>query len=329
MNKFRQVLLVISVFVCSFVAAPSAVAATQTPQTPSTQGQKAVLVTGASTGIGRKITQVLAENGYFVYAGARKDQDLAELNEIDNVEAVRLDVTKQQDIDAAVVRIADAGRGLYGIVNNAGVAVFSPMNDTPEEDIDFVFDVNIYGPYRINKAFAPLLIASKGRTTTIGSISGIISGAQSGTYSMSKFAIEAYTDALAAEMAEAGVHVSVIEPGGFKSKIREKVVLHSIGKTPEEVASMTAEEKAELEGLQQMIERNEALKEPDAVAEATLHALFDENPRPRYMVTPNQEQAEITIRTALTRVAQLNADQPYSYTRDQLVEMLDAALAAQ
>ena len=92
---------------------------------------------------------------------------------------------------------------------------------------------------------------------------------------------------------------------------------------------MTAEEKAELEGLQQMIERNEALKEPDAVAEATLHALFDENPRPRYMVTPNQEQAEITIRTALTRVAQLNADQPYSYTRDQLVEMLDAALAAQ
>jgi NAD(P)-dependent dehydrogenase (short-subunit alcohol dehydrogenase family) len=272
---------------------------------------------------------VLAENGYFVYAGARKDQDLAELDEIDNVEAVRLDVTKQQDIDAAVARISDAGRGLYGIVNNAGVAVFSPMNETPEEDIDFVFDVNIYGPYRINKAFAPLLIASQGRTTTIGSISGIISGAQSGTYSMSKFAIEAYTDALAAEMAEAGVDVSVIEPGGFKSKIREKVVLHSIGKTPEEVASMTAEEKAELEGLQQMIERNEALKEPDAVAEATLHALFDENPRPRYMVTPNQEQAELTIKTALTRVAQLNADQPYSYTRDQLVEMLDEALAAQ
>ncbi len=329
MSKLLHALVLIGVAVCSLGATANAVAAAQTSDTQTLPAQKAVLVTGASTGIGRKITEVLAENGYFVYAGARKDQDLAELNEIDNVEAVRLDVTRQQDIDAAVARITDAGRGLYGIVNNAGVAVFSPMNETPEEDIDFVFDVNIYGPYRINKAFAPLLIASQGRTTTIGSISGIISGAQSGTYSMSKFAIEAYTDALAAEMAESGVQVSVIEPGGFKSKIREKVVLHSIGKTPEEVAGMTAEEKAQLEGLQQMIERNEALKEPDAVAEATLHALFADNPRPRYMVTPNQEQAEITIRTALTRVAQLNADQPYSYTRDQLVEMLDAALAAQ
>jgi NAD(P)-dependent dehydrogenase (short-subunit alcohol dehydrogenase family) len=215
---------------------------------------------------------------------------------------------------------------LHGIVNNAGVAVFTPMNDTPEKDLDFVFDVNVYGPYRINKAFAPLLVANQGRTTTIGSISGFISGARSGTYSMSKFAVEAYTDALAEEMAESGVRVSVIEPGSFKSKIREKVILHAMGRTPAEVGDLTADEKKRLE---EMLGRNESLQEPDAVAGAVLHALFAESPRARYMVVPDEEQAGATIRTLLTRVAQLNADQPYTYSLEDLTKMLREAVAAQ
>jgi NAD(P)-dependent dehydrogenase (short-subunit alcohol dehydrogenase family) len=320
MQKLVPAGIIIGFLACSLGAMPS-LASNQ-----KDEGQKAVLVTGASSGIGRKITEELAGNGYFVYAGARKAGDLAELDRIDNVESVRLDVTVQADIDAAVARITDAGRGLHGIVNNAGVAVFSPMNETPEQDIDFVFDVNVYGPYRINKAFAPLLVASSGRTTTIGSISGFISGAQSGTYSMSKFAVEAYTDALAEEMAESGVHVSVIEPGGYKSKIREKVVMHMIGKSPGDIDGLTAEEKSRLE---QMRERNANLKEPDEVAEAVLHALFAEKPKSRYMVAPNREEAEVTIRTSLTRVAQLNADQPYSYSLEELTKMLEEAMANQ
>jgi len=319
MHKCLQITILMGVFVCSLGALPDAASAQEA------QSQKAVLVTGASTGIGRKITEVLAGKGHFVYAGARKDEDLAELNEIDNVEAVRLDVTVQADIDAAVARITEAGRGLHGVVNNAGVAVFTPMNETPENDIDFVFDVNIYGPYRINKAFTPLLVANQGRTTTIGSISGFISGARSGTYSMSKFAVEAYTDALAAELAQSGVMVSVIEPGGFKSKIREKVIMHAMGKTPGETGGLTAEEKTRLE---QTLGRNARLKEPDEVAEAALHALFAETPKPRYMVAPNEEEAEATIRAALTHVAQLNADQPYSYSLEQLTKMLEEAMAA-
>jgi NAD(P)-dependent dehydrogenase (short-subunit alcohol dehydrogenase family) len=287
---------------------------------------KAVLVTGASSGIGRKITEVLAARGYFVYAGARKDADLAELNRMDNVEAVRLDVTSQADIEAAVALIAEAGRGLHGVVNNAGVAIFAPMNETPEADIDFVFDVNVYGPYRINKAFMPLLVANQGRTTTIGSISGFISGARSGTYSMSKFAVEAYTDALAAEMAESGVRVSVIEPGGFRSEIREKVVMHMMGKAPGETGNLTEEEQQQ---LARMRERNAQLKEPDEVAEAVVHALFAEKPKLRYMVAPDREEATLTIRTALERVAQLNADQPYSYSVEELAAMLKEAMAGQ
>lgn len=317
MHKLFQPVLLTIVLVCSLAAAPG------TALADGHGAQKAVLVTGASTGIGRNITETLAAKGHFVYAGARKDKDLAELNAIDNVEAVRLDVTVQADIDAAVEQITKAGRGLHGVINNAGVGVFSPMNETPEDDIDFVFDVNIYGPYRVNKAFMPLLMESKGRTTIIGSISGYISGAQSGTYSMSKAAVESYTDALAAEMAESGVQVSIIEPGGYKSKIREKVVLRRTGKSKDEMTD------AEKEQLEQMVASNDSLKEPDEVSAAALHAMFDENPRPRYMVVPNQEQAEVTIRNALTKVAQLNAHQEYSYTHEELSAMLAELMAEQ
>src|ERR1700694_1040932 len=88
-------------------------------QTLETNGSKAVLVTGASTGIGRKVTERLAADGYFVYAGARKEEDLKALGAIKNVQALRLDVTKPDDITAAVTTIEQGGRGLYGLVNNA------------------------------------------------------------------------------------------------------------------------------------------------------------------------------------------------------------------
>ena len=195
------------------------VAASAASDTPPASPQKAVLVTGASTGIGRKITERLAADGHFVYAGARKEADLKELGAIKNVQAVRLDVTDSKDIAAAVETITKAGRGLYGLVNNAGVGIWGALTDTKEEDFDFLMQVNLYGPYRITKAFAPLIVAEKGRITTIGSISGILAGRNSGVYSMSKHAIEAFADSLAAEMAPLGVQVSVIEPGNYNSEI--------------------------------------------------------------------------------------------------------------
>lgn len=276
-------------------------------ETAPGEGQRAVLVTGASTGIGRKITERLAADGHFVYAGARKEKDLAELDALENVQAIRLDVTKPEEIAAAVATVTQAGRGLYGLVNNAGVAVVGPFAETKDEDFDFVMDVNAYGPFRVTKAFAPLIIAGKGRITTIGSISGILSAPDLGVYSMSKHAVEAFTDSLAAEMQAQGVLVSVVEPGNYNSEI---------GKSAAERSGQTS----------RLADRSK-YKSPDEVADAVALALFEASPKRRYLVVPNAREGEITIRKAIQELVQLNEGHAYTYDRDALVQMLDEALA--
>ena len=272
-------------------------------------GPKAVLVTGASTGIGRKITERLASHGYFVYAGARKDSDLQALAAIKNVQPVRLDVTKPQDIEAAVATITKAGRGLYGLVNNAGVVTIGSVLDTKMEEFDVVMAVNVYGPWRITRAFAPLIIAAKGRIANISSVNGIISPAQTSAYSMSKHAIEGFSDVLAQEMAPLGVQVSVVEPGGYKSDIFKNEVQRSgTGAQIAEIASHG--------------------KEPDEVAAAVEQALFDSRPKRRYLVVPNAQQADMTIKAQIQQLVELNEAQPYTYDHAALVKMLDEAAGA-
>jgi len=286
--------------------------------------QKAVLITGASTGIGRNIAETLAAEGHFVYAGARKQADLDELNAIKNIQAIRLDVTVQEEIDAAVETVRKSGRGLYGLVNNAGVAVIGPMIEVDEDDMQFQMDVNLFGPYRVTKAFSPLLIESKGRITTTGSISGILSGMFAGPYSMSKHAVEGFTDSLAREMEKFGVRVSVVEPGNYNSAISDSV------RRRMEQRGQTVEGSLFEEELQQFMDRpsdRSRYKEPDEVSAAVMHAMFDDNPKRRYMVVPNQREAEITIRQSITELVQLNESQEYSYDREALISMLDEALA--
>ena len=107
---------------------------------------RAVLVTGASSGIGRKITERLSAKGLFVYAGARSQKDLDELNTIKNVQALRLDVTVPADIAAAVEAVKKGGKGLYGVVNNAGIAVVAPLVEVDDKDMESIVNVNLLGP---------------------------------------------------------------------------------------------------------------------------------------------------------------------------------------
>ena len=287
--------------------------------------RKAVLVTGASTGIGRNMVETLAKNGWFVYAGARKPKDLEALSAIPNVQGVKLDVTVQADVDAAVATVRKGGRGLHGLVNNAGIAVIGPLIEVEEADLRDQLEVNVMGPYRVTRAFAPLIIEAKGRIVTTGSISGTLANRMLGPYAMSKHAVEAYTDALAVEMERFGVGVSVIEPGNYKSDIFMAVAKRLESRDFDAAKSRYPEE---WKAYNERPKDRAQFPEPDAVSAALMHALGDAKPQRRYMVVPNQREAEITVRKSLEKTVQLNAKQPYAYDREALIKMLDEVLAA-
>ena len=302
------------------LALSAAVAVSAAAQAPAPQ--KAVLVTGASSGIGRKIAEKLASSGFFVYAGARSQKDLDDLNKIKNIQSVKLDVTVASDISAAVATVAKGGRGLWGVVNNAGVVNVGPLIELEEKDFDFLFNVNLYGPIRITKAFAPMLLESKGRVVNISSLNGIVTSGMIGPYSMSKHAIEAYGDGLAAELGRFGVRVSLIEPGNYRSEIG----VNMLARWDSSIVKGSRFEQ-QIRGAISSMRTFESNAEPDAVADAALDALTSANPKMRYMVVPNQQQAALTIRKMMETLVQLNEGQKFSYDRDALVKMLDDALA--
>lgn len=297
-------------------------------QTAFSQGdQKAVLVTGATSGIGLNIAERLASEGYYVYAGARKQEDMDRLNKINNIEAIRLDVTEQDDIDAAVKHIKNADRGLWGLINNAGVFLGGPATEVSIEDTIWMFDVNVFGVYRVTQAFAPLIIESKGRISTIGSISGIVSGRFFSQYSMTKHAVEAFTDSLAVEMEKFDVAVSVIEPGNYNSNITEGLVTQMREKG---YLSEDSPYVAELENFIKWAESDRSIyKKPTAVADAAMHAMFSDEPKRRYMTVPNEGEAKLTLSAQIKELVQLNDWQAYSFSREELINMLDEAMAAE
>lgn len=301
----------------SFVAVVAGDARAQSP-TP----RRAVLVTGASSGIGRAVTEKLAGQGFFVYAGARSPQDIAALNRIANVQAVRLDVTVPADIEVAVRTIRSAGRGLHGVVNNAGVVIVAPLIEMEEKDLDFIFDVNVYGAYRITRAFAPLLLESHGRVVNISSLNGIVANAMIGAYSMSKHAIEAYSDALAGELSRLGVRVSVIEPGNFGTDIGRNLMARA--DTGRLRGSLF---ETEWRGTYDVLANFASNPPPEPVADAVLDALSSESPRRRYLVVPAANQSAAVMRKLVEEMVQLNGSSAFPLDRDALVNLLDDELA--
>jgi hypothetical protein len=158
---------------------------------------------------------------------------------------------------------------------------------------------------------------------TVSSIAGILSGPFIGAYSMSKHGVEAYVDALSAELDRFGVAVAAVEPGNYKSQITANMVarMQATGYSAEgsRYGSMLAMASSG------PLDRSQ-YDEPDDVALAALDFLTSDSPKRRYMVTPNQGEAQATIRQALQEVAELNEGHRFSYSRDELVQMLDEVL---
>jgi NAD(P)-dependent dehydrogenase (short-subunit alcohol dehydrogenase family) len=305
---------------CALLAALACAPAQPAEQTSS----RAVLVTGASSGIGRKITEHLAADGYFVYATARKEEDLKALGAIKNVQPLRLDVTQAADIEAAVQAVTQGGRGLYGLVNNAGVATFGTIATMRMEEFDLTMKVNVYGPVMMIQAFMPLIVAQKGRIVNIGSPSGITDGGgpDIAAYVMSKHAIEGLTDSLVLQLGPQGVQVSAVEPGAYRSDMDKNML-----------ARLTADEKANMLKVWGPPPDPAMFPEPDEVALAVEQALSEPNPKRRYLAVPrnatdriNKRLPERLIRYQMQQLVRWNEGHAYTFDREALVKMLDDAL---
>ena len=211
-----------------------------------------VVVTGASTGIGEATALHLRELGFDVRAGVRKDED-AERLRVARGHAAALDVTDADSIASAAAEVGDAP--LAGLVNNAGIAVSAPLEFVPIDELRRQLEVNVVGQVAVTQAFLPALRRGRGRIVNVSSIGGRIALPLAGPYAASKFALEAVSDSLRREVAQFGIEVSVVEPGGVKTPIWKKGT-----ETAEQIAADLPPEAGQLYGGMVEVLRRETAK---------------------------------------------------------------------
>jgi NAD(P)-dependent dehydrogenase (short-subunit alcohol dehydrogenase family) len=184
-----------------------------------------VLITGASTGIGRASALRLAGNGWTVFAGVRDPaagERLAGEASGGRVVPLALEVTDAAQIAQAAERVEAEGTGLDGLVNNAGIGVGGPLELISPEDLRRQFEVNVFGAVAVTQALLPALRRAGGRIVLVSSIGGRVAMAFTAPYAASKHAIEAFGDALRVELRSSGVRVALVEPGSVATPIWDK-----------------------------------------------------------------------------------------------------------
>jgi NAD(P)-dependent dehydrogenase (short-subunit alcohol dehydrogenase family) len=250
--------------------------------------ERTVLVTGASTGIGRATALRLAAAGFTVFGGVRKraDADSLVAAASGTVIPLILDVTDAKAIAAAAkaitARVGDAG--LDGLVNNAGIAAAAPLEFVPIDEFRNQLEVNVVGQLAVTQAVLPLLRMARGRIVNVTSIGGLVAGAMLGPYHASKFALEAMTDTLRVELRPWGIRVSAIEPGAIATPIWA-----TSGQRADRMLA-GADDAERLYGRSIAGARAGAVRAardglpPDEVAKAIERALTASRPRTRYPV---------------------------------------------
>jgi NAD(P)-dependent dehydrogenase (short-subunit alcohol dehydrogenase family) len=249
----------------------------------------AVVVTGASTGIGQACALRLDKIGFQVFAGVRKEADGESLKRqaSERLTSVFIDVTEEASIASAADTVAAAvgAAGLAGLVNNAGIVVPGPLEFQPLGDIRQQIDVNFIGQIAVTQAFLPLLRKRRGRIVNIGSIGGRMATPFLGAYAASKFAMEAFTDSLRMELQPWGISVSIVEPGSIATPLWEKGQASADEidrKLPQTGHDLYDPAVAAMRRVADKLAR--AAIPPSAVAKAVAHALTAKRPKTRYLV---------------------------------------------
>ena len=249
-----------------------------------------LLVTGASTGIGYDAALRMAQRGFVVFAGARREADLQALAaQHANIRPIRLDVTSATDIAAAVRQVSqETGGKLYALVNNAGIVKAGPVEFLPLEEWRAQMEVNLIGQIAVTQAFLPLIRAAKGRILFVSSMSGEMSSLLTGAYSASKFALEGMLGSLRLELAPWKIQVISIRPGRISTPIWHKSL-----KTSEEIEAKMPSAAFDFYGesvsrLKQIVQAAPAkATHVSKVSDAIERALISATPGLHYRVGPD------------------------------------------
>jgi NAD(P)-dependent dehydrogenase (short-subunit alcohol dehydrogenase family) len=248
--------------------------------------KKNVLVTGASSGLGRSVALGLAAAGWRVFAGVRKsgDGDSLQREVSGELIPVHLDVARVEAVAAGVAKVeAAADGGLHGLINNAGVYLGGPLEVMRAEEIEQTFAVNVVGLLHVTRACLPMLRAARGRIINISSISGLIALPGVSVYAGSKHAVEAITDSLRVELGPFGVQVIAVEPGGIKTPLWQKGAARDA--LPDDAATAAVRDLyAPLVKLLQKLNARPGGLPPEDVAKVVIEALDARRPKPRYLV---------------------------------------------
>jgi NAD(P)-dependent dehydrogenase (short-subunit alcohol dehydrogenase family) len=247
-------------------------------------------VTGASTGIGRASTLALLEARFRVFAGVRNRATADSLTQAagpnaDRLHTLQLDVTSASDIRAAAnaVDAAVGADGLWGLFNNAGITVNGPLEFIDLDGLRRQLEVNLVSQVAVTQAFIPLLRTGHGRILSTGSVSGFIAMPCLGPYCMSKYAMEAFSDALRRELRPWGIQVSLLEPGTIASEIWGKGLADAQALLQRPPVGLVENYGPLLQSLQKIATESDARASPaDVVARDVVHAFTARRPRTRY-----------------------------------------------
>ncbi|GIW22596.1 MAG: oxidoreductase [Candidatus Sericytochromatia bacterium] len=243
---------------------------------------KYVLVTGASTGIGRSIVEKLALNDYIVFATARKDKDLENLSKIKNIIPIKMDLLDHNSVLQAKSEVKKQlnGNKLFSIINNAGIAIGGPIELIPMEELRKQFEVNFFGTVDVIQTFFSLLDEKHSKIINMSSVGGKVANPFMGPYNASKFALEAMSDSLRRELLNTNIDVIVIEPGRIVTPIWDKA---------EDIDPKKYKDSRYYEVLGRVkkfiISRGKLGAPPDKVSKKVIEILSNKNNKARYWVS--------------------------------------------
>jgi NAD(P)-dependent dehydrogenase (short-subunit alcohol dehydrogenase family) len=272
-----------------------------------------VLITGCSSGFGKLAALLFARKGDHVFASMRntsKAGDLEQAKQSENLklDVVQLDVTDEQSVANAVRQVIDQAGRIDVLVNNAGIGHHGPLEETDDAELREIFDTNFFGVMNVIRHVVPIMREQhSGTIVNVSSLAGRVPPPFSGTYSASKFALEAASESLHFELHPFGIRVALIEPGGFETNIEQN---RRVARRFTEGSPYLDIEARFAQSLQKL-PAAEVRGDPQDVADMIYSSVHDEKPKLRYLVGQDaemigglkkqldDEQFEQTMRQAL------------------------------